>query len=125
MPDPETFLVPYPCYFPLTEGGDRLITVTVDDMPAVVFLTDMDLAAHFCQEWSTGNSSKTKKFLQFDDRTALLATIRQIDKRTSAAGIRHLAIDPGGRYQRAYVTIEDFLAYVEGLLAGGAQRSLH
>jgi hypothetical protein len=115
MSDTEAFVVPYPCYFPLREGGDRLIVVSVDGMPAVVVLTDKDLAERFCQEWSEGNSSKATKLLQCDDRAALLATIRRIDARTRAAGIRHLAIDPGGRYQCAYVTIREFVAYVEGL----------
>jgi hypothetical protein len=115
MPDPDAFVVPYPCYFPLTESGDRLITVTVDGMPAVVFLTDKNLAARFYREWSAGNSSKATKLLKCDDHAALLATIRRIAARTRAAGIRHLAIDPGGRYKCAYVAIQEFVAYVEGL----------
>lgn len=50
-PGPDEFVIPYPCFFPLSEHGEGLITVTVDGMPAVVFLTDKDLAERFCQEW--------------------------------------------------------------------------
>jgi hypothetical protein len=115
MPDPESFVVPYPCYFPLMESGDRLITVTVDGMPAVVFLTDKDLAERFCQEWSQGNHGKSTRLLQCAHQRALLETVREVSARTKTAGIEHVAIDPGGRYKCAYVPIRDFVAYVESL----------
>lgn len=113
--DQNAFVVTYPCYFPLSADGERLITVIVDGLPAVVFLTDKDLANRFCKEWSSGNRGKGFKLLPCEDRAALLETLRRVETRTRNAGIQHVAIDPGGRYKCAYVAIRELFEYIEAL----------
>jgi hypothetical protein len=115
MPDPDEFVISYPCYFPLSDEGSRLITVTVDRLPAVVFLTDKALADRFGEEWSREHHGKPYKLIACDNPAMLLETARRVLVRTNAAGIKHVAVDPGGRFKCAYVAIKEFVEYVESL----------
>jgi hypothetical protein len=111
----EEFVLTYPCFVPTSQDGKQLLTVYVDDVPAIVFITDADLLAKFFRTRSGRNDMAVVSAVRFNDRSLLLAGMRDIEAQAITNGIAHLAIDPGGRFKCAYTTIREFLEYVEGL----------
>jgi len=111
----DEFVLTYPCFVPTSKDGKQLLTVYVDDVPAIVFITDEDLLARFFRSRSEGNDKSVVSAIQFGDHNRLLDGMRSIEAQAIADGIEHVAIDPGGRFKCAYTTIREFVEYVEGL----------
>jgi len=108
MPDID-FVMTYPCYFLLTEGGNPE-SVTSEGDRCVCLFTDRDLVESFYKEKYGDNfRSRAINVLTFESKEALINTLCAWEPQLSAQDVSCVAIDatPGRLVGR--VLIRDFL----------------
>lgn len=112
MPDADRFEIPYPCFFPVTGHDERLVTITIDGTPAVVFFTDGRLANRFFEDPAFGLKKTGRSLIRCDNHAVLLGTARDIELRMAPAGVHNIAVNPmsGGC---GYVSVREFIEYLE------------
>lgn len=111
------FLMTYPCYFLCGEGGG-LQCNTVDGKDCLCLFTNLEVLQQF---WTTMHqqvhgpaaANLTVAFDTCDDRDGLLNRMKSGEKELAKAGFRHIVINPRQGWPAQYVTIRDFIEYLE------------